>query len=229
MKKAAAFVVLVVCGLLVLGETAYWVGHRIETRETGAGSCIVLVLGYPTAPDGTPHPIQHLRVEAGVSAFRANRCAQIVFSGAAVDSAHAESESMAQIARFLGVPESSIVVEDRARTTWENIGCAIPYLREYDRLLIASDSLHVHRAKRYACRQKPSLCGKVQAIGGYQPFALLWWKVPAAAYELRAWVRDLTTYERTESGNDPPCPDGESRESVPAAAQQGAAVRSQIL
>ena len=206
MKKAFGVAALVLGALLLVTETGYWLGYLAGQAPVGDGSCVVLILGYPTARDGTHHPVQRLRVEAGMAAFQTNQCARIVFSGGAVENVHVEAESMAEIARALGASEEDLVIESRAQTTWENIGCAAPYLQEYDRILIVSDSLHVHRAKRYACRQSPSLCPKVHAIGAYEPFALLWWKIPAAAYELRAKLRDFAIYERASGNNTAPCP-----------------------
>ncbi|MGZ8237720.1 MAG: hypothetical protein ACXWTY_07600 [Methylobacter sp.] len=80
-----------------------------------------------------------------------------------------------------------------------------PYLLGYGRILIASDSLQVHRAKRYACRQNKSLCSRICAIGSCQPFALLWWSVPAAAHKLRAWIRNWIIYEGTTANNAAIC------------------------
>jgi len=113
---------------------------------------------------------------------------------------------MAEIAHALGAPERNLIIEAHAQTTWGNLGCSQPYLQGYDRALFISDSLHVRRAKRYACRQDKSLCSKIYAIGSYQPLTLLWWKIPAAIYELRAWIRDLIIYERTEANNSAICP-----------------------
>jgi uncharacterized SAM-binding protein YcdF (DUF218 family) len=192
--------------LLVLAEAAYWLGYRAAQDTGGFGSCVVLIPGYPSSSDGYPHPVQRLRVEAGYSAYQANRCSRIVLSGGAVKNTHVEAESMAEIARALGVPERNLIIEARARTTWENIGCSQPYLRGYDRILVVSDSLHVHRAKRYACRQDKALCSRIYAIGTYPPLALLWWKLPAAAHELLAWIRDLVIYERTGNNNAATCP-----------------------
>jgi uncharacterized SAM-binding protein YcdF (DUF218 family) len=192
--------------LLGLTEAVYWLGYRSAQDSGGSGSCVVLIPGYPSSSDGYPHPVQRLRVEAGYSAYQANRCSRIVLSGGAVKNAYVEAESMAEIARALGMPERNLIIEARARTTWENMGCSQPYLRGYDRILVVSDSLHVHRAKRYACRQYMAVCSRIYAIGSYPPLALLWWKLPAAAYELLAWIRDLVIYERTETNNAATCP-----------------------
>ena len=130
-------------------------------------------------------------MQAGLATYEANQCGRLVLAGGAVANRHVEAETMAELARELGAPEQDLIIESRARTTWENVGCALPLMTDYDRTLIVSDSLHVYRAKRYACRQNPSLCSRVYAIGGYRPLVLWWWKVPAAAHELYARLRDF--------------------------------------
>ncbi|MGR8981202.1 MAG: YdcF family protein [Gammaproteobacteria bacterium] len=207
MKKAFAILVLLLAAVAALTESAYWLGYlnRAADSDVGTGDCIVLVLGYPTESDGTPHPVQRFRVEAGVAAYRAHQCGQIAFSGGAVRNRYVEAESMAAIALALGVSENDVIVEGRSRTTWENIGCSAPLLKGGNRVLLVSDSLHAHRAKRYACRQIPSLCQKVFAVGGMPPLALFWWSVPAAAHELLARLRDFFNHELTGLNNASTC------------------------
>lgn len=199
MKKKFIVASLVLCVILLVTETAYWIGCRFSQDTGGTGNCAVLVLGYPTQDDGSFHPIQRLRVEAGVATYQTNHCTRIVLSGGAVANNYVEAKSMAEIARTLGVPDHDIVIEDHARTTWENIQYSLPSLEQYDRIFIASDSLHVHRGKRYICRQTPSLCPKIFVTGYNPPIELFWWKIPSAVHELYSWIRDLIIYERTEA------------------------------
>jgi len=206
MKRLAAIAALAIAAALASTELAYWIGFRASAKESGEGSCAVLVLGYPSEADGRPHPVQRLRVEAGVAAYRAHACSRIVLSGGAVRNRHVEAVSMARVARELGVPAGDVVIEDRAHNTWENVGCGAPHLAGFDRVFVASDSLHAHRGRRYLCRQQPDLCDRAFAVGGYSPLSLVWWKVPSALYELRAWIRDVTVYEREGAKSSPPCP-----------------------
>ncbi len=189
---------LVLVVFLLFTETAYWFGYRFSQDTGSTGNCAVLVLGYPTQDDGSDHPIQRLRVEAGVATYQANYCTRIVISGGAVANTYVEAQSMANIARTLGAPDHDLVLETHARTTWENIQYSVSSLAQYERIFIVSDSLHVHRAKRYACRQNPSLCAKVFAIGYNPPITLLWWMIPSATHELYSWIRDFIIYERVE-------------------------------
>ncbi|MDD1616071.1 MAG: hypothetical protein CG439_1189 [Methylococcaceae bacterium NSP1-2] len=199
MKKIFIVASLVLVVLLLFTETAYWFGYRFSQDTGGTGNCAVLVLGYPTQDDGSDHPIQRLRVEAGVATYQANHCTRIVISGGAVANTYVEAQSMADIARTLGALDHDLVLETHARTTWENIQYSVSSLAQYDRIFIVSDSLHVHRAKRYACRQNLSLCPNVFTTGYNPPIELLWWKIPSAAHELYAWIRDFIIYERMET------------------------------
>lgn len=194
--------------VVIASELAYRLGHRTVPPGGTAGGCAVLVPGYPTRSDGSPHPVQRMRVQAAVEAYRNHRCSRIVLSGGAVANRHAEAETMAEIAAELGVPRHALIVEKRSRTTWENIGCSAGYLTQAEHVLIVSDSLHVHRALRYGCRQSAVLCPKLTAIGVLPPRDLFWWKLPAAVHELGARMRDALLYERRGATSAPPCPTG---------------------
>jgi hypothetical protein len=133
-----------------------------------------------------------------------------LFSGGAVSNSYIEAEAMAGFARRLGVSGREIIVENRARNTWENIGCSLLILKNFSSIVIVSEILHAKRAQRYLCRQKPFLCGHVEIIGNHLPWSLGWWKVTAAAHELGAWFRDLFLYEGNATDNAPDCPTGTS-------------------
>jgi hypothetical protein len=144
-------------------------------------------------------------VAAGAAALRAGGCTALVLSGAAAHGRYVEAQTMAALARELGVPEAQIVVEDRARTTWENVGCAAPHLAGFDRILVVSEGLHARRAKRYLCRQTPAGCERVTALRSELPLALFLWRLGAALYELRAFVRDLAAHELGGGADAPAC------------------------
>jgi uncharacterized SAM-binding protein YcdF (DUF218 family) len=186
LRGSLAGVVIALCC-----EAAFWVGSLDGTQPHAGARCIVLVPGYPSETDGSPHPVQRLRVEAGVEVLRARGCEKIVLSGGAAHNALVEADTMARVAQDLGVGAEQLVLERQATTTWENVKLSLPVLDGYDAIVIASDGLQVHRAKRYLCRQRPDLCARTTVFATYSPFRLFWWKVPAALYELRAFLRDL--------------------------------------
>jgi uncharacterized SAM-binding protein YcdF (DUF218 family) len=207
-KKSSVCIASILVLISLLTETAYRF-LSMETTETTTEAavgknCVVLVFGWPTEEDGTLHPMQRFRVEAGIAVYQQQQCRQIIFSGGAAQNKYVEGQTMAAYARTLGVQESAIAVEPNAHTTWENLGCSAAYLETAERVFLVSDSLHAHRAKRYACRQSPSLCAKSRAAGANPPAALLGWKVLSAVHELIDWGRDTLFYRQPED-NAPLC------------------------
>jgi vancomycin permeability regulator SanA len=186
----------IVLTILTIGcsELADWFACNMATNSAPGTSCGVLVLGYPSHSDGTASPIQEMRVAIGVRAFHHSKCDRLVFSGAAVKNQIVEAQTMAQLARSMGVSPAAIVLETHAQNTWENIKFSIPVVEKYHRILIASDSLHAQRGRRYLCKQRPSLCERTFVGVTYQPFERWWWKIAAGCHELFAWGRDLILF-----------------------------------
>jgi uncharacterized SAM-binding protein YcdF (DUF218 family) len=122
--------------------------------------------------------------------LRAFQCGTLVLSGGAAHNAFVEADAMAEIARQLGVADDRIVPERRARDTWENVAFSLPVLEGRGALYVVSEALHARRGARYLCEQRPDLCARVQPVAAPLP---LWWKAPAAAYELWKWLRDRET------------------------------------
>jgi uncharacterized SAM-binding protein YcdF (DUF218 family) len=91
----------------------------------------IIVLGYPTNPDGTPSPEQRERVLEAVREYKADVAPNLILSGAAAHNAFTEAHSMAQLALAQGVPASAIVEEPNARNTIQN-------------LLFSSELMHQH-------------------------------------------------------------------------------------
>jgi vancomycin permeability regulator SanA len=181
---------------IALSESIDWIACHVNVttdRQRGM-TCGVLVLGYPSSPDDSPHPVQVVRVAAGVRAYQGHNCDRMVFSGGAVQNQIVEAKTMARLARVAGVSSDAIVLEDRARNTWENIKFSTPTLAKFDRIAIASNSLHAQRGRRYLCKQRPDLCDRTFVAAEYRPFDRFWWKMAATVHELFAWGRDLLLF-----------------------------------
>lgn len=193
-KRLLSLTLAISISTIAGSELADWIACNVATNPPQSKSCVVLVLGYPSHSDGTPNPVQETRVATGVRAYRTHNCDRIVFSGAAVKNQIVEAQTMAQLARGGGVQSDKIVLETQARTTWENIKFSIPTLAKSDRILIASDSLHAQRGRRYLCKQHPDLCARTFVAVTYRPFDRSWWKIATACHELFAWGRDLLLF-----------------------------------
>jgi uncharacterized SAM-binding protein YcdF (DUF218 family) len=206
-KAVASAVTILALLMLLLGMSQVAFSLASSRPPLGAArSCAVLVLGFPSEANGTPSAVQRFRVEAGVSVYRKQHCDRIILSGGAVANGTVEADSMAGLAAGFGIPRQAIVGERRSRTTWENVGCSTPYLLSVDRVFIVSDSLHARRARRYACRQSPSLCARAVAAGAVPPIRLFPWNLLTAANELRVAIRDGLAYGRDLSKSAPACP-----------------------
>ncbi|RFA25795.1 hypothetical protein CAI21_18230 [Alkalilimnicola ehrlichii] len=205
-EKLFTVVLIIAVAVLIAAEAAYRWAERSVAGLAEVGSCAVLVLGYPSRADGQAHRVQRFRTRVGVELVERFDCERIVFSGAAVRNAHPEAEAMAALARAAGVAEARIVVEGRARSTWENIACAGPYVAEAERVLLVSDSLHARRGQRYACRQDAALCERLVLAGRNPPVSQLAWKPLTAAHEGYAFLRDKLIYERRPDSGAATCP-----------------------
>jgi uncharacterized SAM-binding protein YcdF (DUF218 family) len=216
-KKPFRYMLVLLALAIGCSELADAIACNLATNPAPGKSCVVLVLGYPSNNDGTASQVQAMRVATGVQVYRQSHCDRLVFSGAAVKNHIVEAQTMAQLARQAGIPATAIEVETQARTTWENIKFSIPALAKSDQILIASDSLHAHRGRRYLCKQRPDLCDRTFVGVAYRPFVGVaspflrnaarwrslscgetenraWWKVGSSCYELFAWGRDLLMF-----------------------------------
>jgi vancomycin permeability regulator SanA len=111
-----------------------------------------LVLGCPPAPDGTASPCQRCRVKSAVRLWRKGAVDTIVFSGGAAHSPAVEADVMGDLAVRRGVPDTRVVRERRALTTWQNLRFSLPLLRARPAatVLVISTADHLPRARRIA-------------------------------------------------------------------------------
>lgn len=101
---------------------------------------VIVVLGGP------PSALKR-RTAQGIRLFHAGRAGALLVTGRG-RKPFVEAEAMSAQARAAGVPAECIVVEDRARSTWENAAYAAPIMRAYGwrRALIVTDPPHLPRA-----------------------------------------------------------------------------------
>ena len=148
------------------------------------------MLGYPAWHSGRPHPVQRWRCEIAARSRDPHRASRLVFTGAGRDGEASEAAVMSGYARdVLGVPAGQIALEDRARTTRQNIKFSLPLVQDADVIKIASDPLHAARARRYLRQMRPDLAARVRPADDYR-FADHWaLKVGTIGYELvrAAW------------------------------------------
>jgi uncharacterized SAM-binding protein YcdF (DUF218 family) len=184
-----------------------------SAEQSSGGSEAIVVLGFPAKRDGRPHALQRWRCEIAARSLNGDADGPIVFTGAAQGRARSEAEVMADYAReALGLPAERIVLETKAKTTWDNVAFSIPIIEGADRIKIVSDPVHAARARRYLWRQRPDLAARLVAAADYRPLERWWLKVPTAANAIarrlpgaarvRLWLRLLVrggSRQRTEA------------------------------
>lgn len=150
-------------------------------------STSILVLGYPSRSDGRVHFVQRWRTQIGVRTLEAVGDGLLGFSGGPTrGAARSEAAVMAAYASDeLGVSPDLIVLEESARSTWENISKSIPLLASADQIVIASDPLHAEKARRYLSHQSPELAGRLIRAADYRLFERWWLKLVTVANYLR--------------------------------------------
>ncbi len=108
----------------------------------------VIVLGAAVVAPGVPGPALIRRLEHGVTTFRRTAAAYLVLSGGIVAHPPTEAEVMRRLALQRGVHEAALVLEDRARNTFENALYCGRIIRErgWQRLIVVTDGWHLPRA-----------------------------------------------------------------------------------
>ena len=183
--------------LAALPEAAYWLGSRAAPAMPPPGDCAVIVLGFPTRRDGEASEVQRYRVAAGVEVYRRQDCDVMVLAGVVAHSAFVEAETMAGLARAAGLPPDRLILETRSKNTWENIAFSLPIVEKKKRVFLVSDVLHIHRAKRYWCRQRPDLCADAYPATRYEPLKHYGSKWVGVLGESWSFVRDSIKRDRT--------------------------------
>jgi uncharacterized SAM-binding protein YcdF (DUF218 family) len=150
------------------------------------GSRAIIVLGCPSRRDGRPGVMQKWRTEIAVRSRPAGAADYVLIftGGQSRGAAVPEADVMAAYARRLGIPADRILTETKAMSTWENLRLALPMAETLDTIMIASNSVHAARARRYAAAQRPDLAGRLAVADDYHLLERWWLKAPAAAYEL---------------------------------------------
>jgi ceramide glucosyltransferase len=117
-----------------------------------ASTDVGIALGCPSEDDGEPSPCLRCRVKGALRALREKRVQAVIFSGGAAHNRHVEGAVMASLARSLGVPDSQILVEGQALTTWQNLRNSqrIMNAHGFRTALLISTRDHLPRARRFA-------------------------------------------------------------------------------
>ncbi len=194
----APWLVVAVAGGLVLAAVAWGEYAHFRMARVGLGvaqptapqSEAVIVLGYRNRRPDRANALNRWRVRAAVrSADLSLARSYLVFCGTTRNSAAAsEAALMARYAmRACGVPGSRVVLEERSRTTWENIVYAIPLVEDAGQIKIVSNPMHALRGRLYLHRLRPDLAARLVQGQDYRPGELWPLKPLFALYALRCY------------------------------------------
>ena len=144
--RAAA--VLGVLGVLVAAAVAVQI-VRAGSQDAPPEADVALVLGAAVWGH-SPSPVFAARIDAAVDLYREGTVGAVLFTGGTrSDSEPAESVVARAYALDAGLPSADVYVENKSRTTAQNLACSLPVLRALgaESVVLVSDPLHLWRAR----------------------------------------------------------------------------------
>lgn len=156
MRRRVGIGLLVVLGLglsTYLAALGYVVLNM--NRNTLQQADVVLVLGSRVYRSGQLNPCLVKRVEEGVEVVRQGWARWLVLSGGVdPEDGTVEAEAMARIAAQRGLPPERIVLEPKARSTYQNLRFTRQLMKErgWNTVVIVSEPFHLPRAALMARR-----------------------------------------------------------------------------
>ena len=191
---------------LLWGELVNWRASRALTHAAPGGAEAVVVLGYRNRDRERANVLNRWRVRAGLRSVDPHaRSSRLVLCGAAAYYGDGLSEAalMARYARKERGFTGDLVLEERSRSTWENVAYAIPLIEGAERIKVVSHPLHARRARLYLQHQRPDLAGRMVRAADYRPGEWLPLKPLLAVHGLMATAKakkDLAGYGTSEPG-----------------------------
>lgn len=145
---------LLCCGVIIVGLTGYeifFAGHPTPEK-----SCdYILVLGCRVTEEGPSAPLEE-RIEAAYTYLRSHpETICVVSGGKGADEPMSEARCMFERLVQMGIDPQRVLLEERATSTWENIGYTLDLLEEQTGtrptfLGLVSSDYHLYRAQMYA-------------------------------------------------------------------------------
>lgn len=143
--------ILVACLLiLVLLLNIYLFYHFPEPRKPKQHHLYdtVLVLGCPTNADGSLSKFQKERMDTAIRLYQQQMVKTMIISGSNVQNNYYEAETMAAYALEHQVPKNAIILETKARNTFDNLKYAkeIYQAKHMTSIIVVTSPFHVRRA-----------------------------------------------------------------------------------
>ncbi len=112
---------------------------------------VYLILGCAPQKDGTLSNMMQSRVDEAISQYRFRK-RPLLFTGWANKHTRSEASLMAEYAANKGIPVHHILLEEHARSTFENFQNVLPILKErgFTDICVITNRFHMRRAYFFA-------------------------------------------------------------------------------
>ncbi len=132
------------------GASMAFLDNYGQSERAQAASAIV-VLGSRVEANGQASASLRRRATKAAALFHRGMAPFVVCSGAVGEFAPSEARAAARILREKGVPSRAILLEERSRSTWENIvnTSAICRAKGWMQIVVVSEPYHLWRAQRH--------------------------------------------------------------------------------
>lgn len=172
--------------LIAVAAWGEWQNRKWSRTVVGAArgrSEAVVILGCRNRRHDANF-INRWRVRSGLRSIDPAALTRLIFSGGATTSTRTEASILADYAVNKCGYSGEFLVEERSKSTWENIENVIPLLHGVDRIKIISQPAHALKARVYLRRQHPALARKLVRAADYRAGEWIPLKPLLAAYGL---------------------------------------------
>jgi len=140
-------VLLAVAALMLAGAAVAYATIPLSNTHRSTFD-VIIVLGYPTNPDGSASPVEQARVMEGVREYRRGKAPVLIMTGGAAHNKHIEANAMADYAIAQGVPARAILREQSAQNTVQNAWYSVEMMQDHQwkSAEVVSSPSHLPRA-----------------------------------------------------------------------------------
>ena len=162
-KRKKRFRSLLAAGVAIVGFPIWALAAVLldlngNRSDPGGHWDAIVVAGCKVKPDGRASLSLVRRTTKAVALWQAGRAPVIVLTGGSGQWPPAEAEAAAVVARSLGVPDQSLILESRSRDTAENARFA-SQVTPAKRIIVVTDTYHVRRCEWFFRRYFDTVVG----------------------------------------------------------------------
>ncbi|MEG0526396.1 MAG: YdcF family protein [Longicatena sp.] len=137
----------IIC-FVIMANIYLWMmfpSHK-KAKHVHYDACIIL--GSPASKDGTCSRMQKSRMDRAIELYKAKKVSTLIISGGCVCNAYSEAGVMKSYALSKGIDEANIILEEKARNTYENLLYSKEICEQYNlhTVIVVTSNFHVRRA-----------------------------------------------------------------------------------